>query len=146
MALAVAVAVTVASAAVLLLILLVSRLSLTSEQIFLDFPASRGHQSVEHCGPLVWLLSDTRLLFLRPHGAFAREFRIRHRRSRLFKEYLQGLEGRFAQTSLAVKTVMVNSPCDRPDLATILIRAQFAFALRLAMVRWRLWRYVWGFR
>ena len=103
-------------------------------------------KSANQYSPLFWLLSDERLLFLRAHGGFARELRIRRRRAQLFRRYLDDLRQEFKSTCTALKTVMLQSPRDRPDLAAYLVRAEVRFAYGVLIVRLRLWRYRFGFR
>ncbi len=47
---------------------------------------------------------------------------------------------------MAIKMIMVQSPCDRPDLAALLVRAQLSFAFALVIVSWRVLRYRCGLR
>ena len=103
-------------------------------------------KSADRYLPLFWLLSDERLLFLRAHGGFARELRIRRRRARVFRQYLDNLRQEFKSTCAALKTLMLRSPRDRPDLAAHLVRAEVGFAYGVLLVRFRLWRYRFGFR
>ena len=103
-------------------------------------------KSADRYLPLFWLLSDERLLFLRMHGGFARELRIRRRRAQLFRRYLGDLRHEFKSMCGALKAVMLQSPCDRPDLAARLVRVEVRFAYCVLMVRFRLWRYRFGFR
>ncbi len=112
----------------------------------LDNTARPRPPSMEQYAPLFWLLSDHRLLYLRSHGGLVREFRIRHRRSRLFQRHLTNLICEFRSTSTALKTVVVQSPCDRPDLASRLVRTQISLFRGVMKIRLRLWRYYFGFR
>ena len=111
-----------------------------------DSTARTRPPSMEPYTPLIWLLSDHRLLYLRSHGGLVRELRIRHRRSRLFQRYLTTLICEFRSTSTALKTVMVQSSCDRPDLASRIVSAQIRFFHGVMKIRLRLWRYHFGFR
>src|SRR5690348_15468171 len=104
-------------------------------------PTLNDSRSTECVHLPVWLLSDDRLLFLRSHGASAREFIIRRRRSRIFWRYLRRLKMGFERRCMGLKTVMVHSSYDRPDLATFLIRTQIQFTIRLLLVRLRVCRY-----
>ena len=50
----------------------------------------------------------------------------------------------FRSVCTAVKVLMLQSQLDRPDLASVLVRNQAAFALGLATVNVRLILYRWG--
>ena len=95
---------------------------------------------------LLWLLSDDRLLYLRHHGGLIREMKIRHRRSRIIRRYLDGLKSEFSSTCTALMVVMAQSPCDRPDLASRLVSSKVVFSLALLRTRFRLLRYRVGLR
>lgn len=98
---------------------------------------------VERYLPMLWLLSDHRLLYIRARGGLLRALRIRGRRCRIFKNYLASLKKDFKNTSDALKLVMVLSAHDRPDLASSLFRAQIKFYWRLLIMHIRLLRYRW---
>jgi hypothetical protein len=72
------------------------------------------------------------------------ELRIRRRRSRILLRYLNDLKYEFQTTSMALKMVMLQSPCDRPDLASQLLKAQAVFYSARLRFRFRLWRYRFG--
>jgi hypothetical protein len=74
-----------------------------------------------------------------------REFRIRRRRSLIFRRYLNDVKLEFSLTGNAVKVMLVQSPCDRPDLASRLVRAQVDFLCGMMRMRFRLLRYQFGF-
>ena len=134
------------SVGALLLVALSLIRSLRSDPALLNWDAAVEQRSVQSFTPPFWLLSDARLLFLRSHGALAREFRIRRRRSRLFWSRLQAIRIAFKETCTAIKLIMVRSPFDRPDLARLLVKAQCSFAFLLVMVSLRVFRYRWGMR
>jgi hypothetical protein len=94
----------------------------------------------------LWLLSDDRLLYLRGLGGLIREMKIRHRRSRIFRQHLNDVKSEFRSTCTALMVVMAQSPCDRPDLASRLVNSQVVFNLVLLKVRFRLLRYRVGLR
>jgi hypothetical protein len=94
--------------------------------------------------PMLWLLSEHRLLYIRARGGLMRALRIRGRRCRIFKNYLASLKADFKNTSDALKLVMVLSSHDRPDLASSLVRAQIKFYWRLILLHVRLLRYRWS--
>ncbi len=62
---------------------------------------------------------------------------LRAQRYRIFRGYLRSLEADFKRTSMALKILMVQSRCDRPDLATRLLRSQVGFAYGMVLVRMR---------
>jgi hypothetical protein len=135
-----------ASAGALLLIALATGRSWRSDPPLGDSIVQIEGRSIESYALPFWLLSDTRLAFLRSHGAFSREFTVRRRRSVLFQSRLHVLEEAFKEACMAVKVIMVQSPCDRPDLAAFLVRTQFTFGFLLAMVSLRVFLYRWGLR
>lgn len=114
------------------------------EKTILVSPERTLGLSIERYRPLLWLLSDTRLRHLRSHGGILREFRIRARRTQVFGHLLKSLRADFRATCNALKLVMVHSHDDRPDLASVLVRAELTFSCRVVIVQFRLWRYRWG--
>ncbi|HKE20832.1 MAG TPA: hypothetical protein VKB88_00490 [Bryobacteraceae bacterium] len=110
------------------------------------FPQTTERMFHEQCRPRLWLLSDKRLLYLRHHGRLIREMKIRQRRSRIFRRDMNDLKSEFRSTCSVLKAVLVLSQCDRPDLASRLVRAQVAFFHGLMKMRFRLLRYQFGFR
>jgi hypothetical protein len=128
-------------AALILLMVVASGQSKRSEKALLASAEWIEGLPIERYGPMLWLLSDTRLCFLRSHGGLAIEMRIRVRRGRLFRRYLGSLKADFRLTCTALKTIMVLSPHDRPDLASTLLRAQITFFCRVLVVKFRLLRY-----
>ncbi len=100
---------------------------------------------IQSYDPLLWLLKSQRLLVLRSHRRIEREFHIRQRRSRLFRLHLRLLTKDFDEATNDVKSLMVQSPRDRPDLASFLIRSRLRFTGLLLMVNLRLWLYRFGF-
>jgi hypothetical protein len=119
-----------------------------SRQLNRSFPVPQTDDWLFHDQrrPPLWLLSDTRLLYLCQHGEFTRELRIRRRRSRIFRRYLHELKCEFEAISSALKAVMAQSPIDRPDLASRLVRAQVVFYSGVLKTRFRVLRFRFGLR
>jgi hypothetical protein len=125
----------------LILLILASGPAVASADVFRVWPET---VSAQRHRPMLWLLSDRRLLRLRTRGGYVREHRIRARRSRIFGRYLASIQADFRRTCTGLKLLMAHSPHDRPDLASILVRAEISFSWRLARARLRLWGYRWG--
>lgn len=102
--------------------------------------------SVERYRPMMRLLDDRDLEFLRSQPGFTPRMatRLRTQRCRIFRGYLRCLEGDFRRVCMAVKVLMLQSRHDRPDLAAALVRHQATFALSLAIVNVRVFAYRWG--
>lgn len=96
--------------------------------------------SVERYRPMLRLLEQGDLSFLRSQPGFepAMARRLRRQRCVIFQGYLRNLAADFRLTCTALKLIMLNSRCDRPDLAEVLLRAQTAFACGLLQVELRL--------
>jgi hypothetical protein len=90
--------------------------------------------------PMLRLLEQDDLEFLSSQPGFlpAMARRLRRQRARIFRSYLRSLTADFQRTCDAVKIILVRSGCDRPDLATKLLRAQIEFALGLLSVYFKL--------
>jgi len=102
--------------------------------------------SVERYRPMMRLLDERDLKFLRSQPGFTprMEAKLRTQRCQIFRGYLRGLEADFRRVCTAVKVLMLQSQLDRPDLASVLVRNQAAFALGVATVNVRLILYRWG--
>ncbi len=102
--------------------------------------------SIERYRPMMRLLDDRDVEFLRAQPGFTprMEARLRQQRTRIFRGYLRSLSGDFRRVCTAVKVLMLQSRRDRPDLAAALVRAQAAFAAGMALVEVRLFFYRWG--
>jgi hypothetical protein len=102
--------------------------------------------SVERYRPMLRLLDQEDLAFLKSQPGFKPEMvtRLRHQRCKIFCGYLRNLSVDFQRTCSALKMVMLNSPQDRPDLASVLLRAQASFACGVLHVQFRLALYRFG--
>ena len=102
--------------------------------------------SLERYRPMMRLLDERDLEFLRSQPGFTPRMaaKLRAQRCQIFRGYLRGLEADFRRVCTAVKVLMLQSELDRPDLASVLVRHQAAFALGVALVNVRLILYRWG--
>jgi hypothetical protein len=114
---------------------------LTPENPLFASPEKSLELSIERYSPMLWLLSNRRLRRMRLRGGLAREFKIRARRAGIFARYLSALRTDFRQTCDALKLVLVLSPKDRPELASVLFRAELTFDYGVLLVTLRLLRY-----
>ena len=64
---------------------------------------------------------------------------LRAERKRIFSRYLQNLETDFSQMHLLARMLLVASQEDRPELASELMRQQWAFRKAALRIRLRLW-------
>ena len=99
-----------------------------------------GELSAERYRPMMRLLDDTDFKFLRGQKGFtpAMAKSLRRQRAGIFRDYLSMLENDFQRISLALKLVMAQSECDRPDLARTLMQYQIRFATGIVVAHWRL--------
>ena len=96
--------------------------------------------------PMLRLLDESDIRFLRTQKNFTpvMEKKLRAQRAEAFRGYLHMLESDFKRVCLALKVMMVQSDCDRPDLASALIHRQLTFACALLHVQFRLVLFRWG--
>ena len=102
--------------------------------------------SIERYRPMIRLLDERDLEFIRSLPGFTPRMAIhfREERCRIFRAYLEIMEGDFARVCTAVKVLMLQSQFDRPDLASELLRLQATFALADSLIRARLLLYRFG--
>lgn len=102
--------------------------------------------SVERYRPMLRLLDTKDYDLFRGQPGFRKRRLVEMRRSRcrIFRSYLSMLQTDFQQVCLAIKLLMVESDCDRPDLAATLLKTQARFALGIAVVHVRLSCYALG--
>jgi len=102
-----------------------------------------GELSVERYRPMMRLLDELDLKSLQSQPGFTPRMaeQLRLERCQAFRGYLRGLETDFRRVCTAVKLLMLQAQYDRPDLATVLLRNQAAFALGMATVNVRLFCY-----
>lgn len=108
-----------------------------------SLPANVSELSAERYLPMLRLLDDSDFRFLRAQPGFTPELaaRVRAQRYRVFQAYLRDLRNDFEHISAMLKLVLAHSPDNRPDLASILLRAQLAFVWGFAVVQLR--AYIW---
>ena len=92
--------------------------------------------SIDRYRPMLRLLCQDDLRFLRTRPGFTRqmETKFRTQRTAIFREYLRQLDSDFKRICMALKVVMVQSKHDRPDLASVLVHSQMAFAYGMMIV------------
>jgi hypothetical protein len=103
--------------------------------------------SIDRYGPMVDLLNQGDVLFLRTQPGFTPQMatKFRLQRCQLFREYLGHLDDDFRRICLALKVLIVQSKQDRPDLASVLLWNQIRFAYGMGVVQARLLCYRYGF-
>ena len=92
--------------------------------------------SADRYRPMLRLLSDEDLEFVAGNGSLRRT--LRSRRRELFRSYLRCLTRDYAHLLAGVRTVMVRSGVDRPDLAQALARNRVLFVIAICKVEMRL--------
>jgi hypothetical protein len=102
--------------------------------------------SLDRYRPMLRLLDADDLDFLssQPGVTPGMVAALRVQRTRIFRGYLKSLEADFARVCFAIKLLMVQSKCDRPDLAGALVHQQTRFALAVLMVNVRVLLYRYG--
>ena len=98
--------------------------------------AGGGVQGAERYRPMLRLLSDDDLAFLPAQSQLRAALRA-HRRT-LFRGYLRCLTRDYALLLAGVRSAMVQSGVDRPDLARALARNRVLFAIAICKVEYRL--------
>jgi hypothetical protein len=102
--------------------------------------------SAERYRPMMRLEDGSDLSFLGSLPGVTRKTatRLRKEHCRVFRAYLRYLQTDFQAVRGAIKILMVQSQTDRPDLAALLLRSQFAFACGLLKVQLRVTLYSHG--
>ena len=92
--------------------------------------------SIERYRPMLRLLDDEELRFLRSHPGFTPEIvaQFRRQRCQIFRGCLRSLSIDFGRICMALKLLMLQASTDRPDLASALIRGRVAFAWGMVVV------------
>jgi hypothetical protein len=141
--------ITVAIATILILIvgvmLLVSRLG--SEKRVLPVTTEwLSELSTDRYRPMQRLLEEVDFQFLRSQKGFTPEVanRLRRQRVQVFRGYLHLLEADFDRVSAALRLILAQSECDRPELASLLFQRRMSFAFALLGVHCRLLLFRWG--
>jgi hypothetical protein len=99
-----------------------------------------GDLSDDRYRPMLRLLEESDFRFLRAQKGFtpAMEKRLRGQRVEVFRGYMHMLEADFKRVCMALRMMLVQSECDRPDLASALIHRQFTFACGVMNIEFRL--------
>lgn len=92
--------------------------------------------SADRYRPMLRLLSDEDLGFVSRNSSLRRT--LRSRRRELFRSYLRCLMRDYAHLLAGVRTVMVRSGVDRPDLAQALAKNRVLFVMAICKVEMRL--------
>jgi hypothetical protein len=102
--------------------------------------------SIERYRPMLRLLDDEELRFLRSQPGFTPEIvaQFRRQRCQIFRGCLRSLSIDFGRISMALKLLMSQASTDRPDLASALIRGQVSFACGMVVVHAQLVLYKCG--
>lgn len=103
--------------------------------------------SAEAYRPMLRLLNDEDIQFLRSQSGFtpAIEAALRINRCRIMRAYVRAMRADFGLICAALKIVMAQSQCDRPDLASALVRSQLLFTWGVIVVEVRLLLFRHGF-
>ena len=135
----------IAVALVLVLALLVRKAVASPGRLPLD-AGWIDELSVERYRPMMRLLDDRDLEFLRSQPGYSPRMaaRLRKQRCQIFRGYLRCLEADFQRVCSAIKALMLQAKHDRPDLAVTLIRHQATFAFSMVSVNVRMFFYRWG--
>jgi len=102
--------------------------------------------SVERYRPMLRLLDDAELQFLCSRTGVTPTLMAQFRRQRcqIFRGYLRSLQADFTKICRVMKVLLVEAAADRPDLASLLVHSQIAFAWSIALVQLRLALYSCG--
>ncbi len=92
--------------------------------------------SADRYRPMLRLLSDEDLEFVAGNSSLRRT--LRSRRRELFRSYLRCLTRDYAHLLAGVRSVMVRSGVDRPDLAEALAKNRVLFVMAICKVEMRL--------
>src|ERR1051326_6251463 len=93
--------------------------------------------SVERYRPMLRVLQDDDFEFMRSPPGYTRQMEaiLRRQRCEIFNGYLRCLTADFGRVCVALKFIMAQSDEDRPDLASVLIHQQVAYACGLATIQ-----------
>ena len=102
--------------------------------------------STDRYRPMQRLLAETDFRFLRSQKGFTPEMssRLRRQRVQAFRGYLRMLEADFDRVGAALRLILANSECDRPEVASLLLQRRLMFAFALTGVHCRLVLFRWG--
>lgn len=102
--------------------------------------------STERYQPMLRLLGEEELRFIRQQPGFSPRMEAQFRRQRcdVFRGYLRSLSSDFNRVSVALKLLMVQASTDRPDLAAALVRTRIAFTCSLMAAHFHVVLYSFG--
>jgi hypothetical protein len=102
--------------------------------------------SLDRYRPMMQMLDGRDIEFLCSQPGYTPDIakKLRSQRTRIFRSYLSSLEADFGRVCSAIKVVMLQSDCDRPELAEGLLRQQVTFAFAMLSVRAHLFLYSMG--
>ncbi|HUI79899.1 MAG TPA: hypothetical protein VLY24_18360 [Bryobacteraceae bacterium] len=102
--------------------------------------------SAERYRPMIRLVDGSDQSFLKSHPLATPKMivRLRKEHCRTFRAYLRSLETDFQAVCWTIKAIMLQSQTDRPDLASLLLRSQVAFAISLLKIELRVALYSCG--
>src|SRR5947207_8004990 len=139
---------------VLILTSIVVLVMIASLVMLIRMMGTRGHSlpvtaewisdlSTERYKPMLRLLDSADIEFLRGQPGYTSdmESKLRAQRCQVFRGYLRCLTSDFQRVCMALKTVMVASEQDRPDLAILVLQQQALFAIIMLGVHWRILLY-----
>jgi len=96
--------------------------------------------SIDRYRPMERLFSDEDYRFLADQPGYSPRLarRLKAERRRIFRQYLRSLGRDFNRLYTAARFLILQSPEDRPDLVTALLRQRLVFRYAMAVVHWRL--------
>jgi len=120
---------------------LLRKCMLTAETETADTLERVLHLSAERYTPMLRLTDEADFRFLAAQPGFRPEMaaRLRNHRYRLLQAYLRSLRSDFESVATALKYVLANANCDRPHLASLLLRSQAAFQWSFLLASTRAW-------
>ncbi|SPE32756.1 conserved hypothetical protein [Candidatus Sulfopaludibacter sp. SbA6] len=96
--------------------------------------------STDRYRPMLRLLDQEDLEFLTPKMAT----RLRILRCQIFRVYLRNMDADFGRICMALKSILLHSKIDRPDLVSALVQRQMLFAYRKMNIQLRALLYQYG--
>jgi hypothetical protein len=95
-----------------------------------------GEFDVGRYRPMQRLITGEDVSYLYTAGVARRDLKqFQKQRRRLFERYLRNLESDFARLHASARTLLVDAPEDRPELAAAIIRQHLAFQRTVWMIR-----------
>jgi len=125
---------------------LFAKLLAARDEIFSPEDVIKEPFSQERYRAMERLLNEADGKFLSSHPGCTRQIerKFRKRRIRIFRAYLQLLSGDFHRICKAIRLHMIACKVDRSDLAAVVMKEQFRFAVSMARVEIKLTVYASG--